>query len=87
MSLGITQQLYGPFRAGFQTSLNLDNNEEISTDYFLEYSRRSYNIIVRYNPVLDIGSLSLRINDFNWVGSPEPFDDSGIRPVIQGVKR
>lgn len=87
ISLGLTQQIYGPIRAGVQTSFNLESEEDISTDYVLEYSRRTYNAYLRYNPVLQIGSLNFRINDFNWEGNPEPFDGSGIRPVIQGVTR
>ncbi|MBR8826293.1 MAG: DUF3769 domain-containing protein [Gomphosphaeria aponina SAG 52.96 = DSM 107014] len=87
LSLGITQQIYGPVRAGLQTAFNLDRDREISTDYFLEFSRRTYNIILRYNPVLQIGSLNLRISDFNWNGNTEPFEGSGINPVIQGVTR
>lgn len=87
LSLGITQQIYGPIRLGVQTSLNLDEGEQISTDYLIEYSRRTHNISLRYNPVLEIGSISLRINDFNFRGDPEPFDGNGIRPVEQGVKR
>ncbi|MGH2414415.1 MAG: DUF3769 domain-containing protein, partial [Microcystaceae cyanobacterium] len=87
ISLGITQQIYGPFRFGIQTSFSLTENNEISTNYFLEYSRRTYNIILQYNPVLSIGSVNLRINDFNWIGDPEPFGGSGIRPVVQGVTR
>jgi hypothetical protein len=87
LSGGITQQIYGPFRIGFQTALNLDTGEEISTDYLLEYSRRTYNILLRYNPVLQVGSLSLRISDFNWRGNPGLFDGSEIRPVVQGVDR
>jgi hypothetical protein len=82
---GIVQQIYGPFRLGFQTALSLDTGEQISTDYILEYSRRAYNITLRYNPVLAIGSLSFRINDFNWVGGTEPFAGADIRPVVQGV--
>ncbi|MBD1833754.1 DUF3769 domain-containing protein [Cyanobacteria bacterium FACHB-472] len=82
---GLTQQIYGPFRAGFQTAISLDTGDSISTDYFLEYSRRTYNVILRYNPVLELGSISLRINDFNWLGNPDPFPGSGVRPVIQGV--
>lgn len=74
LNAGITQQLYGPFRVGFQTFLNLDTNEEISTDLFLEYSRRTYNILLRYNPVQQRGLVGLRINDFNWTGATEPFD-------------
>ncbi len=85
LSGGITQQIYGPFRAGFQTSISLDNQQDISTDYFVEYSRRTYNILLRYNPVLQIGSINLRINDFNWTGNPGLFDNSEIRPVRQGV--
>ncbi len=51
LSAGITQQLYGPFRLGFQTTINLDTSERTSTDYILEYSRRTYGISLRYNPV------------------------------------
>ncbi len=87
LSAGITQQIYGPFLAGFQTSFNLDTGEEISTDLFLEYSRRTYSILLRYNPVQELGSISLRINDFNWAGNPGLFDGSAIRPVVQGVTR
>ncbi|MEQ8462090.1 DUF3769 domain-containing protein [Coleofasciculus sp. E1-EBD-02] len=87
LSAGITQQIYGPFLAGFQTSFNLDTGEEISTDLFLEYSRRTYSILLRYNPVQELGSISLRINDFNWNGNPGLFDGSAIRPVVQGVTR
>ncbi|HEY9871797.1 MAG TPA: DUF3769 domain-containing protein, partial [Candidatus Obscuribacterales bacterium] len=87
LSGGILQQVYGPFRLGFQTSVNLDRNKEISTDYFVEYSRRTYNIVLRYNPVVEIGSISFRINGFNWGGNPEPFAGSDVRPVFQGVPR
>ena len=86
LGAGLTQQLYGPVLVGFQTSWNLDSGETISTDYILEYSRRSYNITLRYNPVLQLGSISLRINDFNWVGNAEPFEGSGVRSVTQGVQ-
>ena len=87
LDLGITQQVYGPIRLGVQTSIDLNNNQEISTDYLVEYSRRTHNITLRYNPVLQIGSFSLRISDFNWQGNPQPFDNEGISPVIQGVKQ
>ena len=85
LSLGITQQIYGPIRFGWQTSLDLNGNDEISTDYTLEYSRRTHNISLRYNPVLEIGSFSLQISDFNWQGNPQPFREQNITPVIQGV--
>ena len=87
LSLGVTQQIYGPIRLGFQTYLNLNDNDEISTDYLLEYSRRTHNITLRYNPVLEIGSFSLRISDFNWQGDPGPLNDGEITPVIQGVNQ
>ena len=87
LSGGILQQIYGPFRFGFQTSFNVETGREISTDYILEYSRRTYNIELRYNPVLQLGSISFRINDFNWTGSPGPFGDSEVRPVVEGVTR
>lgn len=86
LELGLNQQLYGPIRLGINTSLDLNSNTEISTDYTLEYSRRTHNIILRYNPVLELGSFSLRISDFNWQGNPEPFRDE-ITPVIQGVEQ
>ncbi|MBF2017217.1 MAG: DUF3769 domain-containing protein [Rivularia sp. T60_A2020_040] len=89
LSAGITQQLYGPFRFGFQTSINLDTNENTSTDYILEYSRRTYGISLRYNPVLELGGISFRISDFNWSGGTDPFSDDtgGVKPVVGGVEQ
>lgn len=85
IGFGITQQIYGPFRVGFQTSVNLDRNEAISTDYFLEYSRRTHGLLLRYNPVLELGSLNLTINNFNWQGTTDPFVNQEIRSVVDGV--
>jgi hypothetical protein len=87
VSASLIQQLYGPFRAGFTTSISIDTNDPISTDYFLEYSRRTYGVIVRYNPVLEIGSITLRISDFNWSGTADPFSGTGVTPVEGGVTR
>jgi lipopolysaccharide export system protein LptA len=87
LTLGINQQIYGSILFGWQTSINLDNNDTISSDYTLEYSRRTHNITLRYNPILEVGSISLRISDFNWQGNSQPFRDEGITPVIQGVER
>ncbi|MEO1375407.1 MAG: DUF3769 domain-containing protein [Cyanobacteria bacterium J06635_10] len=89
LTAGITQQLYGPFRLGFQTSINLDNNDRLSTDYVLEYSRRTYGITLRYNPVLELGGISFRISDFNWSGGTDPFSDDagGVKPVVGGVEQ
>lgn len=85
LTAGITQQIYGPFRAGFQTSYSFTRDRTISTDYFLEYSRRTYGIILRYNPVLEFGSLNLRISDFNWNGNAGPFSE--VESVEDGVIR
>ncbi|MGK7928059.1 MAG: DUF3769 domain-containing protein [Spirulina sp.] len=87
LSYGLTQQIYGPFRIGFQSSLNLDTGREISTDYILEYSRRTYSIQLRYNPVFELGALQIRIGDFTWSGYSDPFGGSGVRPVVQGLTR
>ncbi len=73
LSAGINQQIIGPFKLGIQTSLNLDTGQEISTDYYLEYSRRSYNFVIRYNPALQLGSIGFRLNDFNWDGVTPKF--------------
>ncbi len=84
---GITQQIYGPFRVGLQTVYNVQTGREISTDYVLEYSRRTYSVGLRYNPVQQLGSVSLRISDFNWTGGDESFSGSGLTPVQGGVIR
>ncbi|NET00729.1 MAG: DUF3769 domain-containing protein [Sphaerospermopsis sp. SIO1G1] len=87
LSAGISQQVYGPFRLGFQTSINLDTGQESSTDYTLEYSRRTYGITLRYNPVLELGGFSIRISDFNWTGGTDPFSDRNVKPVVNGVRQ
>ncbi|RMF64701.1 MAG: DUF3769 domain-containing protein, partial [Cyanobacteria bacterium J069] len=76
LSFGLLQQIYGPIRAGFQTSISLQENEDFDTTFFLEYSRRTYSIILRINPDREVGSLGIRINDFNWTNPPEPFSGS-----------
>ncbi|MHC5596924.1 MAG: DUF3769 domain-containing protein, partial [Nostoc sp.] len=85
LSGGISQQIYGPFRLGFQTSVNLDTGVQTSTDYIVEYSRRSYGITLRYNPVLELGGFSIRISDFNWGGGTDPFSE--VKPVVGGVQQ
>jgi lipopolysaccharide export system protein LptA len=73
VTAGINQQLFGPFRAGIQTSINIDNGQSLGTDYYLEYSRRTFGILVRYNPVLQLGSIGFKLNDLNWQGQADPF--------------
>ncbi|MCM0593295.1 MAG: DUF3769 domain-containing protein [Gloeotrichia echinulata DVL01] len=87
LTAGITQQIYGPFRLGLQTSVNLDSGRASSTDYILEYNRRTYGITLRYNPVLELGAFSFRISDFNWSGGTDPFSDEQVKPVVGGVRQ
>ncbi|HIK05103.1 MAG TPA: DUF3769 domain-containing protein [Trichormus sp. M33_DOE_039] len=87
LSAGISQQIYGPVRLGFQTSINLETGEQSSTDYIVEYSRRTYGITLRYNPVLELGGFSIRISDFNWTGGTDPFSDGEVRSVVGGVRQ
>ena len=85
LSFGLVQQVYGGFRVGFQSAINLESRETISTNYTLEYSRRSYAIILRFNPERQVGSLTFRISDFNWNGTPEPFSQD-VKTVEGGVR-
>jgi len=87
LSIGFTQQIYGPIRFGLQTSLNLDTGRQINADYVLEYSRRTYGISLRYNPNLRLGSITLRISDFNWAGGTSSFSGPEFQPVVNGVPR
>lgn len=85
LSAGIIQQIYGPFRVGFQTSVNLDNARSVNTDYILEYSRRTYGIVLSYNPTQSTGFIGFRLSDFTWIGRPQAFDQREIRQVEGGV--
>lgn len=85
LSFGLVQQVYGGFRVGFQSAINLESGETISTNYTLEYSRRSYAIILRFNPERQVGSLTFRVSDFNWNGTPQPF--SGDARTVEGGVR
>ncbi|MEG4350359.1 DUF3769 domain-containing protein [Microcoleus sp. LAD1_D5] len=85
LSFGLVQQVYGGFRVGFQSAINLESGEAISTNYTLEYSRRSYAIILRFNPERQVGSLTFRVSDFNWNGTPQPF--SGDARTVEGGVR
>ena len=84
LSFGLMQQVYGPVLLGFQTSLNIDSGDDVSTDIILEYSRRSYGVLLRYSPTRSAGAIGFRISDFSWVGSSDPFDTLG-RDVEGGV--
>jgi len=75
LRLGVTQQVYGPIRVGMDTSINLVTGEEISTNYRVEYSRRAFRTEFNYNPVLGVGAIYFRINDFLWNGVSGGIDD------------
>ena len=87
LSGGLIQQIYGPFRLGVQTSINLDTGEVINTDYLLEYNRRTYGIFLRFNPTQSAGFLGFRLNEFDWSGRAPRFGGADIRPVEGGVVR
>ncbi len=87
ISGGILQQIYGPFRLGFQTSFNLDTGDVINTDYVLEYSRRTYSIVLRYSPTQLAGFVGFRLNEFDWAGRAPAFGGADIRQVEGGVVR
>lgn len=84
---GIIQQIYGPFRLGFQTAVNLDTGEIINTDYVLEYNRRTYGIFLRYSPTQSAGFLGFRLNEFDWAGRAPRFGGADIQQVEGGVVR
>jgi Protein of unknown function (DUF3769)/LptA/(LptD N-terminal domain) LPS transport protein len=73
VTAGINQQLFGPLRLGVQTSINVDTSRPIGTDYYLEYSRRTFSVQLRYNPVLQLGSIGFKLNDLDWRGQADPF--------------
>lgn len=85
ISAGFLQQVYGPVRLGFQTSINLDTGEFFNTDIILDYSRRTYGLTLRYNPNLQVGSIVFRINSFNWVSNQDPLSSPEIGVVEAGV--
>jgi len=84
---GIIQQIYGPFRLGFQTAINLDTGEVINTDYVLEYNRRTYGFFLRYSPTQASGFLGFRLNEFDWAGRAPRFGGADINQVEGGVVR
>lgn len=83
ISGGITQQIYGPILAGFQTAFNLSNGQEIDTSFTLEYRRRTYGLLVRYSPTQETGFLGFRLSDFNWTGRSPRFDDTSGNTSVQ----
>ncbi len=85
LSFGVLQQIYGPVRLGFQTSINLETGEFYNTDIILDYSRRTYGLSLRYNPNLQLGAIEFRINSFNWVSNRDPLKAPEVGVVEAGV--
>jgi hypothetical protein len=84
LSGGVVQQIYGPFLAGFQTSINLDTGRTIDTNLIFEYRRRTYGLLISYSPTQETGFLGFRLSSFNWVGRTTPFDaDSNTPSPVQ----
>ncbi len=86
LSAGVLQHIYGPFRLGFQTSLNVANGDFFNTDIILDYSRRTYGITLRYNPEIAAVSLLFRVGGFNWVGNRGPLSTPEFGVVETGVQ-
>jgi hypothetical protein len=82
LTAGIVQQIYGPFRLGIQQSWSLDNGSLFDSVYSLEYARRSYSVLVRYNPNQGLGEFLIRISDFNWTRPP-----SNVTTIQNGVEQ
>jgi len=82
LTAGIVQQIYGPIRVGIQQSWNLDTGNLFDSVYSLEYARRTYSVIVRYNPNQGLGEFLLRISDFNWTRPP-----SNVTNVQNGIEQ
>ncbi len=82
---GINQQIYGPFLLGFQSAYSFSQNREISSVFTLEYSRRTYGILLRYDATQSAASIGFRLSNFSWLGDTDPFDTPRVRQVRGGV--
>ncbi|MDJ1176316.1 DUF3769 domain-containing protein [Roseofilum capinflatum] len=85
LQLELNQQLYGPIRVAARAGFNLDTGQTISTDYMVEYSRRTYGVTFRYNPELGLAALGFRLGDFNWSGVSQSFSSPNIRQATPTV--
>ena len=82
LTAGIVQQIYGPLRFGIQQSWSLDSGNLFDSVYSLEYARRTYSVVVRYNPNQGLGEFLIRISDFNWTRPP-----SNVTTIQNGIEQ
>ena len=82
LTAGIVQQIYGPLRFGIQQSWSLDSGTLFDSVYSLEYARRTYSVVVRYNPNQGLGEFLIRISDFNWTRPP-----SNVTTIQNGIEQ
>ena len=82
LTAGIVQQIYGPIRLGIQQSYSLDSGTLFDSVYSLEYARRTYAVVLRYNPNQGLGEFLIRISDFNWTRPP-----ANVTTIQNGVEQ
>ena len=82
LTAGIVQQIYGPVRFGVQQSWSLDNGNLFDSVYSLEYARRTYAVLIRYNPNQGLGEFLIRISDFNWTRPP-----ANVTTIQNGIEQ
>ena len=82
LTAGIVQQIYGPIRLGIQQSWSLDSGNLYDSVYSLEYARRTYAVVIRYNPNQGLGEFLIRISDFNWTRPP-----SNVTTIQNGIEQ
>lgn len=85
VNVGLLQQLYGPLRAGAQLQINVDTGAVFNTNILVEYSRRTYGVVVRYNLDRQLAAIVFRINGFNWRGNADPFASPVLGTAEDGV--
>ncbi len=82
LTAGIVQQIYGPIRLGIQQSYSLDSGTLFDSVYSLEYAKRTYAVVLRYNPNQGLGEFLIRISDFNWTRPP-----ANVTTIQNGVEQ
>ena len=78
LSLGLTQQIYGPILLNSEFEFNIDGSSEyygklINSRLEAILQRRSYDLSLYYDPYRGLGGISIRLHDFNFDGTGVPF--------------